>query len=254
MHERRYFYLNRVHAAGVPPHNLSFFPDGMTVRKLADSGVYLIDGFCTPAEASAIVEFARDKVKPAQVIQNNKMVLAEGRESETVRVFGPNADDPQFLPIAIRAAALTGLPYTHLEGVYVTRYGEGGHYNEHVDYGDDFRVDRLYTVLLYLNDMAPNEGGATAFPALNVQVRPRTGRAVSWTNKNPDGSAHLETSHAALPVTNGGEKWTIQFWFHAYRMFDEMDVMPPQVRRGEPVTADADFPEGVSFFERSGSS
>ena len=66
----------------------------MTIRKLADRGVYLIDGFCTPAEASAIVEFARDKVKPARVMQNNKMVLAEGRESETVRVFGPDADDP----------------------------------------------------------------------------------------------------------------------------------------------------------------
>ena len=85
-------------------------------------------------------------------------------------VFGPNANNPQFLPIAIRAAALTGLPYTHLEGVYVTRYGEGGHYNEHVDYGDDFRVDRLYTVLLYLNDMAPSEGGATADPGFSFRA------------------------------------------------------------------------------------
>ena len=154
------------------------------------------------------------------------------------------------MTIAVRAAALTGLPYTHIEGVYVTRYQEGGLYDEHVDFGDDFNVDRLYTVLLYLNDMAPEHGGATVFPRLNIEVQPRAGRAVCWTNMNPDGSAHLETSHAALPVKPGGDKWAIQFWFHPYKMFDAVDIDAPQTKSGVPLSKDDKLPEGAKHFER----
>jgi len=249
VYERRYFFLSQLFGINVPAHNLSFFPDGFTVRKVGNTGISVVDGFCTPAEAQMMIKLARDKLKPSGVVENGKFVLARGRQSDTACVFGPNDPDPALLPIACRAAALTGLPYTHLEAVYVTRYQEGGHYNEHVDYGADYSVDRLYTVLLYLNDMQPEQGGATAFPSLNIQVQPKLGRAVSWTNLNPDRSPHAETSHAALPVKAGGEKWAIQFWFHPYRMFAPLAFVPPQTLPGKPVNRSDVLPAGASFFE-----
>jgi len=248
---RRYYFLSKLTRSGVPQHNLSYLPDGFTVTKIGQTGVSVVDNFCTADEAKAVIELGKRVVKPAAVMQDGKFVLDEGRQSETAAVFGPQQRDPEFMPLACRAAALTGLPYNYLEAVYVTRYGEGGFYDEHVDYGDDFKVDRLYTVLLYLNDMQPEQGGSTAFPRLNIEVQPRVGRAVSWTNMNPDGSAHLETSHVAMPVRPGGEKWTIQFWFHPYKMFSEIDVVPPQTATGVPLERDAKLPEGAGFFERS---
>lgn len=214
------------------------------------TGVAVIDGFCTPEEAREIIDAARDRLHRSRVLQDGKFVSDPGRSSETALIFGPRRMDPEWVPLACRAAAVTGLPYTHLEGVYVTRYQEGQRYDEHVDYGDKFAVDRLYTILLYLNDVPEEQGGATAFPNLNVQVQPRAGRAVSWTNMNPDGSAHSESSHAALPVKAGGEKWTIQFWFHPYKMFSDIDVELPQVTPGKPVPANADLPDGASHFIR----
>jgi prolyl 4-hydroxylase len=250
IYKRRYYFLSRLFGARVPPHALSFLPHGLTVSKAGDTGIAVVDGFCTAAEARAVIDLARARLEPSRVIQNGKLVLATGRQSDTALVFGAENPDPALLPFACRAAALTGMPYTHLEAVYVTRYQEGGHYNEHVDYGDSYSVDRLYTVLLYLNDMSPDQGGATAFPQLNIQVQPRLGRAVSWTNLNPDRSPHRETSHAAMPVKAGGEKWTIQFWFHPHKMFDAIDFPPPQTAAGKPLDATAVLPEGVTYFER----
>ena len=234
----------------VPQHNLSYLPDGFAITKVGNSGVAIIDGFCSAEEAREIIGFAAERVRPASVLVDGKFVESGGRKSETVRVFGPDALDARFLTIACRAAALTGLPYTHLEGVYVTRYQEGGFYNEHLDAGDNFKIDRLYTVLLYLNDMDAEQGGSTAFPSLNIEVQPRVGRAVSWTNKNPDGSMHMEVSHAALPVKPGGEKWTIQFWFHAYKMFNALDVTPSQAATGLPIDENYPLPDGARFYVR----
>ena len=250
LYERRYYFLHKLIGGKIPQHNLSYLPDGFTVRKAGRTGVSVVDGFCTQEEAQAVIDLARGNLVPSAVQVDGKFMLADGRQSDTALVFGPKNPDPALLPFACRAATLTGLPYTHLEGVYVTRYGEGGHYNEHVDYGDNFKVDRLYTVLLYLNDLEPAQGGATAFPNLNIEVQPRVGRAVSWTNKNPDGSVHLETSHAALPVKAGGEKWTIQFWFHPYKMFDEIDGVLPQAIPGAPISAEDELPDGARRYAK----
>ena len=140
-------------------------------------------------------------------------------------MYGPYYRYAGVVPLMRRAAALVGLPYTHLEEVYVTRYGEEDFYGQHIDFGDDFGIDRLYTVLLYLNTVPEEQGGATVFPSLKAAVQPQVGRAVTWTNKNPDGTGHLETNHAAFPIKNGGEKWVIQFWFRRYRMIDPIPRM-----------------------------
>lgn len=250
LYDRRYYFLHKIFPRQIEPHNLSYMPDGFTVRKIEQTGIAVIDNFCSPEEAEALIGLARNRLVPSAVRQGGRFVLDPGRNSDTALVFGPHNRDPALVPIACRAAALTGLPYTHLEAVYITRYKEGGRYNEHVDYGADFSVDRLYTVLLYLNDVPEDKGGATAFPGLNIQVQPRLGRAVSWTNMNPDGSTHVETSHAALPVLEGGEKWTIQFWFHPYKMFNDMGVSPPQARAGKPITSSTPLPGGASYFDR----
>jgi prolyl 4-hydroxylase len=248
LYARRYYYLHKVIPTRIPAHNLSYMPDGFSITKVGETGVSIIDGFCSPEEARAVIDFSRDKLGFAGVMLDGKFVEHPQRRCETGLVFGPRNVNQELLPIACRAAALTGLPYTHLEGVYVTRYQEGGLYDEHVDFGDQFSVDRLYTVLLYLNDMTPEDGGATVFPRLNIEVQPQAGRAVCWTNMNPDGSSHTETSHAALLVKPGGEKWAIQFWFHPYKMFDAIDIAAPQAKPGVPLSKDDKLAAGTRYF------
>jgi hypothetical protein len=250
---RRYYFLHRIVRNKVPQHNLSFLPDGFTVTKVGETGVALADGFCSPEEAQSIIEIARGKLGPAGILEKGKFVEHPKRRCETALILGPGHRDARMLPIACRAAAMTGLPYTHLEGVYVTRYKESGFYLEHIDYGQHFTIDRLYTVLLYLNDMTPEQGGSTVFPNLHIEVQPRVGRAVAWTNINPDGSFHPETSHAAMPVNAGAEKWVINFWFRPYKMFNEIDCIEPQTASGTPLSETDQLPDGTKYFARQSS-
>ena len=229
-------------------HSLAWLPDGFCVRRLARTGLSVVDNFCSAEEAAAVIAAAQGRLKRSVVLEEGKWKDDPGRVSEHAHLYNDELQHPAVVPLLMRAAMLTGMPYTWVENVYATRYGEGGLYNEHLDFGDEYPVDRYYTVLLYLNSLPDDQGGATVFPRLNVAVRPRVGRAVSWTNKNPDGSGHMENSHAAYPVTNGGEKWVIQFWFHRHPMVKPLaDLAAPQVSSGVPLEETDALPDGVSL-------
>ena len=67
---------------------------------------------------------------------------------------------------------------------------------------------RVVTVLVYLNDV--NQGGATAFPSLNLQVQPRRGMALVFFPATVDGLLDKMALHAALPAID--TKFVSQVW------------------------------------------
>ncbi|MEC9375133.1 MAG: 2OG-Fe(II) oxygenase [Pseudomonadota bacterium] len=221
-------------------------PSNFNIYRAGDTGVSIVENFCTSLEATMLISKAKPFLVPSQIRSGRKNVEFSGRISDTAMVFGPERQDQSLIPLMSRAAMLVGLPYTHLESLVVTRYGPGGFYEQHIDHGKNFRVDRLYTVLLYLNTLDKDQGGETIFQSLNLATQPRVGRAVTWVNKNPDGSGHLETNHAAAPIKEGSEKWVVQFWFHAYKMFSQDFAESALLTNG-----DNDFnrqlPDGVSI-------
>ena len=56
---------------------------------------------------------------------------------------------------------------------------------------------RVGTVLVYLNDV--DDGGATRFPALGLEVAPRELRAVAWANVRADGVRTCARATARRP-------------------------------------------------------
>ena len=67
---------------------------------------------------------------------------------------------------------------------------------------------RVMTVLVYLNDV--QQGGATAFPALNLQVQPRRGMALVFFPATVDGMLDKRALHAAMPAID--TKFISQVW------------------------------------------
>ena len=71
---------------------------------------------------------------------------------------------------------------------------------------------RVGTVLVYLNDV--DEGGATRFPALDLEVAPRELQAVAWANVRADGVPDVRARHEALPTT--ATKVAVNCWVRAF--------------------------------------
>jgi prolyl 4-hydroxylase len=107
----------------------------------------------------------------------------------------------------------------------VINYFESEEYKYHYDAYDNEetdkyekltkeRVNRLRTVLVYLNDV--EEGGETGFDSLDeyngtIKVSPKKGRMVVFNNVNDDGSLNKKSRHAGLPIIKG-EKWAFNLW------------------------------------------
>ena len=131
--------------------------------------------------------------------------------------------------MARRAASLVDFPDGNLEPIQALRYLPGQSYVEHHDAIESQRYlpsgPRVLTLLLYLNDLPPGAGGETVFRRVGrggrdggravVEVAPKTGRAVLWSNvldRDPD-EADLRAYHEAKVVV-WGEKHAANFWFH----------------------------------------
>jgi len=105
----------------------------------------------------------------------------------------------------------------------LARYGVGGHYAHHFDWGalaPGTRAGRVSSFMVYLS--ANCVGGGTNFPNLDMPVDKRwcdylecdgqeqgvtfkavKGSAVYWENFRPDGRGYEEVWHAGLPVKEG---------------------------------------------------
>ncbi|KAL8605084.1 hypothetical protein ACOMHN_018885 [Nucella lapillus] len=98
------------------------------------------------------------------------------------------------------------------EPLHVFNYGLSGAFLPHYDvnrmYGNKYTMrrsgHRMATILVYLSDVT--EGGATAFPYLNITVQPQAGKALLWYNTDPKGRAERKIIHAGCSVVVG-VKW-----------------------------------------------
>ena len=247
---RRNYYLSKFISFDVGPAPLHYLPQGFSVHTIAKTGLRVIDNFCTKEEAGYLINKAREELIKSQVVIEGKAVLASGRTSSHSIVFHRSHQDPHVIPIIARGAMLAGVPLDHAEQIYVSRYDDGEFYHGHYDFSGDFMTShRLCTMLIYLNSLDEGQGGETYFRDLNIAVKPKLGRAVCWTNMNPDGTQHMETLHAALPPTGEGtEKWVIQLWFRPYLMHAIKEPLKElQSRPGNPLTGKETLPEGVWF-------
>ena len=96
--------------------------------------------------------------------------LLRNRTSTTSWCNVPSClEDPTFVAVRARIAALVQMPWQHSEHLQLLRYEKGQFYREHHDQIapiDSAWGPRLYTFFMYLSDV--EEGGATNFTKLNL--------------------------------------------------------------------------------------
>ena len=116
-----------------------------------------------------------------------------------------------------RIAAVSATDVRAGEPLQVLSYAPGQQYREHSDALPNVAPgqQRVLTFLVYLDE--DYEGGETAFPALGLQVRGRTGDGLLFRNAARDGTPDQRSIHAGLPVTRG-VKHVASRWIRAERL------------------------------------
>jgi prolyl 4-hydroxylase len=208
----------------------------------------VLSGLLSPSDCDALIAEAGALVAPSLVIDEHNV----GSTSHDTRT----SSGAHFLPgtsaladaIQRRIMSVIGLPMDRAEPLQVQHYVPGQEYAPHFDYFDtttDQDADpaagsspgpvsttvsrfgqRVATMICYLS--AVDAGGATVFPAVGLEVRPRPGRAVYFTYLDADGAVDPMSLHAGAPVDEG-EKWIVTQWCRErpYRAAEIASWAPP---------------------------
>ena len=138
-------------------------------------------------------------------------------------IYSDKADPSIIEPLQI-------VRYTHPNSQYKLHHDHGGFYNSNNKISSSSSSsssstgsvvdERPWTMLVFLN--TPIEGGHTSFPKLGLEVMPRKGDAIVWSNvvrtgsgvDNDDDDEEVDPDmvHAGLPPTKG-EKYALNVWF-----------------------------------------
>lgn len=181
--------------------------------------IAMVDDFLSAAECDEIAALAAARLAPATVFAaDGTRQFSEWRTGWHAKLA--RGESPVVRRFEQRAARLVGAPDAHGERVEVIRYTAAQQYRPHYDWfdtatpGGEARVrargQRVATVIVCLDDRA--EGGSTVFTRLGLEVRPRRGAALFFSNVDAAGRPTRLVLHAGEPVTAGG-KLIATRWF-----------------------------------------
>lgn len=188
--------------------------EGVVVHS-RDPWVITLDGFLSPEEADGLLQ-AGGKAWSRSLAGDGVQVA---RTSSTSWCHGECVRDTVVSRVQERMDRVTGIPAEHAEFLQMLRYEPGQYYKRHHDQNSPRSSPwgpRLLTFYLYLSDVA--DGGQTSFPALNITVEPKIGRAILWTNVLIDDpwTRDDRTDHEALSVGEGAVKFGANAWLHMF--------------------------------------
>jgi len=167
-----------------------------------DPKILLVPHFVGEAEISHLLELAEAGWAPSEVGSGVYRSSDEAKDllnnvSQNRTSFSCQLEPFQtkiVTSIEHRLAALAGIDVEHLEPLNMVRYAPGQFFKKHHD--GRFRPK---TVFIYLNDLPDQDGGETQFTELGLNVVPRKGCALVWSNVLGPQQDDKRLVHQGLP-------------------------------------------------------
>lgn len=178
--------------------------------------IVVFENFMSQSECEFLIRMSTPKMKRSSVMTKagDGTEINEARTSEGCAF--PRNDNAFIATLDERAAELCNWPVERGESYQVMHYQPGEQYKPHYDFFLP-RPDvappgpggqRVGTLIIYLK--TPEEGGATLFPEIGMEIKPSAGGAIFFSYPNLFYARN--TLHAGLPVI-AGEKWIATKWF-----------------------------------------
>ena len=187
------------------------------LSSIREPRVIVFGGLLSHSECDEFVALAQARLARSETVR----VSTGGSEVNISRtsegMFFERGENLLCTRTEARIAALLNWPLENGEGLQILRYRPGAEYKPHYDYFDPAQPgtpailqrggQRVASLVMYLS--APQRGGATVFPDVNLEISPIKGNAVffSYDRAHPA----TRTLHGGAPVLEG-EKWVATKW------------------------------------------
>ena len=181
--------------------------------------IIYIENFVNSSQAEHLMKISDVIKKPSTIdTKGDPYTLVQDIRSSESAHLGKSRDEI-VKQIENAACEYVGLDTHYLEPMQVAVYEKGQKFNPHYDFfspdSNDISVrgNRTKTILVYLNDVAPENGGATVFPKLNLKIQPKAFSAIYFENMNGS-EVDYNTLHAGEELkTDKHKKYAINIWF-----------------------------------------
>jgi hypothetical protein len=152
--------------------------------------IFQIHNLFSRRVADDLIQGILQEERPAYRLQRSTTGAAKNQDTRRTSESGFDTHSPTAMSVKRRALALLGFwnyVDSFTDGLQILRYQPGTAYNEHMDWMQggqypDHDLDatgvggnRWATILLYLSDLAPDEGGETLFGRANEDENERVG-------------------------------------------------------------------------------
>lgn len=168
-------------------------------------------------ECEGLIAAARLRLARSLTVETQTGGEALNIDRTSDGMFFERGENPIVARLEQRISTLLRWPVEFGEGLQVLRYAPGAQYRPHYDYFDPAEPgtptilrrggQRVATLVMYLYE--PEQGGATTFPDVGLEVAPKRGTGVFFSYDRPDPSTR--TLHGGAPVL-AGEKWVATKW------------------------------------------
>jgi len=168
-------------------------------------------------ECESLIDAARKRLARSLTVETQTGGEALNVDRTSDGMFFERGENATVARLEQRIAALLRWPLEFGEGLQILRYSPGAQYRPHYDYFDPGEPgtptilrrggQRVATLVMYLQE--PEQGGATTFPDVGLEVAPKRGTGVFFSYDRPDPSTR--TLHGGAPVLVG-EKWVATKW------------------------------------------
>lgn len=187
------------------------------LQTMRNPRVIVFGDLVSDEECDALIAAARQRLARSLTVETQTGGEALNVDRTSDGMFFERGENPVVARLEQRIAKLLQWPLEFGEGLQILRYAPGAQYRPHYDYFDPGEPgtpvilrrggQRVATLVMYLQE--PEQGGATTFPDVGLEVAPKRGIGVFFSYERPDPATR--TLHGGAPVLSG-EKWVATKW------------------------------------------
>jgi prolyl 4-hydroxylase len=185
--------------------------------------IYIYDDFINSNECNKLIElsngnFIQSTVYSSNNDKSNASSFIDEKSRSSTNYYFKRAENDLIRKIENKVCDFLNINLDQIEPLQIAKYEKGQEYKYHYDYFDKTDNQRQYSIIIYLNDLDEQDGGATHFSLYKCKFFPYKGRAIQWNNINPDKSLNKLSLHAGQPILTDKTKYILTIWTREYSL------------------------------------